>query len=72
MKCSRVISAAAQGLVSRSHHAYWHDVNPIKRQSLTPDEKAAARHKANVLSSQSAKRQAEIKRRFPNSKIIFV
>ena len=71
MKCSRVISAAAQGLASRAHHEHWHEVNPIKRQTLTPDERAKRRQREDEIERASRKRQQQIKRRFPNSKVFY-
>lgn len=71
MKFGRVISAAAQGIVSRSHHAHWSEVNPIKRQTLTPDERAKRRQREDEIERASRKRQQQIKRRFPASRILY-
>ena len=39
MKISGVIGAAASGIISRSFHAHFSDVNPVKKQGLTSEDK---------------------------------
>ncbi len=69
---NRVINAAAQGLATSQYHKHWQEVNPIKRQGVLPEERREVNLKWRAHYRASNQRQADIKRRFPNSKILFV
>ena len=63
MKYSQVVSSSALGIVTRSYHTHWSDVNPIKMQSVSKEERQAARAKLDANIRAQEKRQAEIKRK---------
>lgn len=69
---NRVINAAAHGLATSQYHKHWNEVNPIKRQGIMPEERREMNAAWRKHYSASNKRQAEIKRRFPNSKVLYV
>ena len=71
MRVSHVVNAAAQGLVARSYHPNWADVNPVKRQHLTKEEMIEKRRAMDDLMSAQRKRQRDIKRQWPNSVILY-
>jgi hypothetical protein len=39
MANTRLINASAQGLRMSNAHTHWHEVNPIKRQTISPEER---------------------------------
>lgn len=63
MKYSHVVSSSALGIVTRSHHTHWNEVNPIKMQGITKEERMSARCKLDANIRAQEKRQAEIKRK---------
>lgn len=69
-KGSRVINGAAQGLVTSQYHAYWSDVNPIKRQTLTREDHYERRKREDEAIERQRKRQELIRKVYPNSKIL--
>ena len=63
MKPSNVVSSSALGITTRAYHTHWSDVNPIKMQSLSKEERQSARAKLDANIRAQEKRQAEIKRK---------
>lgn len=39
MRASRVIGMATSGMTGRSCHSHFHEVNPLKRHTLTREER---------------------------------
>ncbi len=69
---NRVINAAAHGMATSQYHTHWQEVNPIKRQGIMPEERREMNSQWRKHWNESNKRQREIKRRFPNSKVLYV
>ena len=63
MKPGHVVSNSALGIVTRAYHTHWSDVNPLKMQGITREERQAARAKLDANIRAQEKRQAEIKRK---------
>ena len=63
MKYSHVVSSSALGIVTRAYHTHWSDVNPIKTQSVSKEERKSERAKLDANIRAQEKRQAEIKRK---------
>jgi len=62
MKPGHVVSNSALGIVTRSHHTHWNEVNPIKMQGITREERMEARRKLDANIYAQKKRQEQIRR----------
>lgn len=62
MKYSHVVSSSALGIVTRSYHTHWSDVNPIKMQSVSKEERQSERAKLDANIRAQEKRQEQIRR----------
>lgn len=69
-KASKVVNAAAQGITTTSHHPYWNDVNPIKRQTLTADDHKARREREREQDERWQRRNKLLSVLYPNRKIL--
>lgn len=58
---SRLINAAAHGLTMSTIHPYFNDVNPIRKQSLSSEDRRARFQADEAYVNRVAKRQAWIK-----------
>ena len=58
---SRLINAAAHGLTMSTVHPYFNDVNPIKKQSLSSEDRRAIFQADQAYVNRVQKRQAWIK-----------
>lgn len=59
MRASHVISMAALGLTSRSYHDHWSDCNPIKRQSISEEDRKADNVRYWTIRDAEKKRERE-------------